>query len=643
MNMKSPELKSQKIVMEAVSQDPFTSSVYGFISDLVKGESAGVRVPRHMLARVILERYSDCVLLKTFWIFNVAILDLYQHIRQHGRVKTKTTLEQQEAKRKEREKKLNLYVSATQTALRKRDVGELDTEALELTAQILTLNPDFASLWNLRREVYLHFQTNRSDEEMRPLYVGELSFLESCLRISPKSYGTWYHRCWVMKHISEPDWARELALCNRFLELDERNFHCWDYRRFVTQSSLVSLSDEIEFTNNLITKNFSNYSSWHYRSKLLPQIHPDPLRLGRVTEDALLTELELVQNAFFTDPNDQSAWFYHRWLLGRVDNPLSIRCLLVNMQGPWVSVTFSQPVTVQGDLILFVDGKPLMVQWKTPEGKKKPSLLWVCVLPPESVKNLRCQYKFQVMWNDGEAQKECILFPGGRETWCCDSATEEQIFRLDLSEGKSNILQHELKSCKELQELEPNNKWCLLTIILLMRALDPLYYEKESLSYFDTLKTVDPMRSGYYDDLCSKFQVENAILKMEYAEARVIDLAKKGLTRLCHLNHMVLVTHMDISGNRLLCLPTDILMMRCIEVLECDDNGLMCLQGIWNLPQLEELSLQGNKIKNVSDLQPLSSCPRLSVLRLQGNPLCEKPDSRAELEALLPHVETIQL
>lgn len=99
---------------------------------------------------------------------------------------------------------------------------------------------------------------------------------------------------------------------------------------------------------------------------------------------------------------------------------------------------------------------------------------------------------------------------------------------------------------------------CLLTIILLMRALDPLLYEKETLQYFQTLKAscarrtgqgeaqqaggrrltcvpcpphplqaVDPMRAAYLDDLRSKFLLENSVLKMEYAEVRVLHLAHK--------------------------------------------------------------------------------------------------------------------
>lgn len=36
---------------------------------------------------------------------------------------------------------------------------------------------------------------------------------------------------------------------------------------------------------------------------------------------------------------------------------------------------------------------------------------------------------------------------------------------------------------------------CLLTIILLMRALDPLLYEKETLQYFQTLKASGTWRN----------------------------------------------------------------------------------------------------------------------------------------------------
>lgn len=35
------------------------------------------------------------------------------------------------------------------------------------------------------------------------------------------------------------------------------------------------------------------------------------------------------------------------------------------------------------------------------------------------------------------------------------------------------------------------------------------------------------MRSAYLDDLRSKFLIENSILKMEYAEARVVDLSQR--------------------------------------------------------------------------------------------------------------------
>uniref|UniRef100_A0A8C8S1J4 Geranylgeranyl transferase type-2 subunit alpha n=1 Tax=Pelusios castaneus TaxID=367368 RepID=A0A8C8S1J4_9SAUR len=560
----------------------------------------------------------------------------------HGRLKVKTTEEQAKAKRLEREKKLRQYIAVTTAIFEKRKAGQLDKEALELTNQILGANPDFATLWNFRREIFLHLEKEGSPEEMQALCQGELSFLETCLRVNPKSYGTWHHRCWVMGHVPHPDWARELELCAKFLESDDRNFHCWDYRRFVVLRAQVQAEDELRFTDGLITRNFSNYSSWHYRSRLLPHLHPDPRQPGRPTEAVLLTELQLVQNAFFTDPNDQSAWFYHRWLLGRANPEPTFLCIYVSRDDASLVVAFSQPVGVMpgsDDLILFVDEAPVVVVWHTPDGRNRPGHVWLCDLPASALNDQWPQHSFRVHWAGGETQKECVLFQGCRDCWCRDSVIEEQVFRCELSVEKSTLLQSELESCKELQALEPENKWCLLTIILLMWALDPLVYERETLHYFDTLKAVDPMRSAYLDDLRSRFLVENGILRMEYAEARVVDLSGRGLTILCHLEQLLLITHLNLAGNRLRRLPPTLAALRCLQVLELDGNQIETMEGLPPLPHLEELSLCSNRVQRPADLRPLASFPRLRLLALQDNPVGSLPTAQSELAALLPQVE----
>lgn len=80
--------------------------------------------------------------------------------------------------------------------------------------------------------------------------------------------------------------------------------HCWDYRRLIINKIGISLADELNFSTEIININFSNYSSWHYRSTLL-----------KLDEESLAKELKLIQNAVFTDPADSSAWFYLRWVL----------------------------------------------------------------------------------------------------------------------------------------------------------------------------------------------------------------------------------------------------------------------------------------------------------------------------------------
>ena len=148
-------------------------------------------------------------------------------------------------------------------------------------------------------------------------------------------------------------------------------------------------------------------------------------------------EFALVKAAFYTEPQDQSAWLYHRWLLGRVLAPL-----------------------------------PAL-----------PSLLIA-------------------LGHD---------FPDGRGEVGEKGETSGSVDVL-------GVLERELGVCRELDGVEADCKWILLTLALLISAREavrlhqragaggmggeyPPEAVEEVASLFQRLISLDPMRTQYYRDV----------------------------------------------------------------------------------------------------------------------------------------------
>lgn len=197
---------------------------------------------------------------------------------------------------------------------------------LSLVEEVLQLNPEFYTLWNRRRLLLSrafdsdpHVQDALLKDKRNAGCKAELQFLDRLLQKAPKSYWLWNHRRWCLETFNTDRenanvlWKKELDAVNYMLNLDARNFHGWDYRRYILAKAPFKISTpmaEFLYTQEKIQQNFSNYSAWHYRSKLLPIVFSDPIALSKQLEK----EVEFVRNAIFTEPADQSAWLYQRFI-----------------------------------------------------------------------------------------------------------------------------------------------------------------------------------------------------------------------------------------------------------------------------------------------------------------------------------------
>ncbi|KAJ7582596.1 rab-protein geranylgeranyltransferase [Mycena floridula] len=255
----------------------------------------------------------------------------------HNVKRVKQSREAIEAQKLKEKSKITAYLALSDEILTRKKSGDYSKEAFDLTTRILQLNPEFYTVWNYRRNILTNgiFKAS-SSQEINDMLSDDLAMTTTALKVHPKVYWIWTHRIWCLDNVPDGPgsadddgdrdgwrksyWDKEMLVVEKMLEADPRNFHAWRYRRYVLANMPIPRSEtsELTYTKRKIESNFSNFSAWHQRSKVLSSLWAqgalDPV-------ESKEKEFELVRDAMYTDPNDQSVWIYHRWLVGAGDNP----------------------------------------------------------------------------------------------------------------------------------------------------------------------------------------------------------------------------------------------------------------------------------------------------------------------------------
>ena len=119
------------------------------------------------------------------------MIPLQNRGRMHGRLKVKTTAQQEKEKAVERAGKLQQYRKAMSAVLARRAAGCRDGEQLKLTAALLLANPDIGTLWNVRREVVTFMSEAEPDQVMRNRTLAGCVDFEFLPRRTPSGRGRW--------------------------------------------------------------------------------------------------------------------------------------------------------------------------------------------------------------------------------------------------------------------------------------------------------------------------------------------------------------------------------------------------------------------------------------------------------------------
>lgn len=110
---------------------------------------------------------------------------------------------------------------------------------------------------------------------------------------------------------------RVLTLTEHIISLNPAHYTVWLYRASTLFSLQSSLTEELEWVNEVALENQKNYQIWHHRQllidHLIPTISPDAVKALEESERGFMTQM------FEQDGKNYHVWSYRQYLCWKLD------------------------------------------------------------------------------------------------------------------------------------------------------------------------------------------------------------------------------------------------------------------------------------------------------------------------------------
>ncbi|EMC91385.1 hypothetical protein BAUCODRAFT_326503 [Baudoinia panamericana UAMH 10762] len=181
--------------------------------------------------------------------------------------------------------------------------NELSPRVLELTEDLIDMNPAHYTVWLYRSKCLFHLHSDLHEE---------LEWLNETALQHQKNYQIWHHRLTIVDALGEEcDVQGEQEFVARMFEKDAKNYHVWSYRQWLVKRFQLWEKGELEFTEKMLEEDVRNNSAWNHRWYVVNGREAEGVK-GVTDPEIREREIKYAEAAIAKAPQNQSPWNYVR-------------------------------------------------------------------------------------------------------------------------------------------------------------------------------------------------------------------------------------------------------------------------------------------------------------------------------------------